>query len=50
MPGVRLRGADGAGACRPCSFHNITSDKALRGHSPDGQNCSVTLVRSGEGG
>ena len=49
MRGVRVRRANGAGACRPCSFHNITSDKALGVDSPDGQICSVTLVRSAEG-
>ena len=42
-------GADGVGACRPWSFHSITSNKALGVDSPDGQTCSVTLVRSGEG-
>ena len=39
-----VRGTDEAGACRPCSFHNITSDKALEVDSPDLQTCSATLV------
>ena len=41
--------ADGAGAYKPCSIHNRTSDKALGVDSPDGDTCSVTLVRGGGG-
>ena len=42
--------ADGAGACRPCSIHIRTSDKALGVESPDADTYSVTLVSGvGEG-
>ena len=45
----RGRVAYGTGACRPCSIHNRTSDKALGEESPDGDACSVTLVSGADG-